>query len=114
MCAVVTRFVSSFFILIYFNISADKHTKSFQINQGKKIFNPLKIKHIKTTFFDSKYVALANKIANCRKDARARASARRVNRVDFRKILAGMLHFMEAAVSLPGAVTVDRGPLRDL
>ena len=61
-----------------YNISADKHTKSLREKQPKMMFNLLKIKYIKTTFFDLKDVVFVNKIADCRKSARARASTCRV------------------------------------
>ena len=37
-----------------------------------------------------------------------------MERVDFGEILARIVYFMEASVSFPRALTVDRGPLRDL
>ena len=52
------------------------------------MFNLLKIKYIKTTFFDLKDVVFVNKIADCRKSARDRASTWRVGRWIFWKILA--------------------------
>ena len=54
------------------------------------MFNLLKIKYIKTTFFDLKDVVFVNKIADCRKIAKPRASTRRVGRCEFWKILAGL------------------------
>ena len=52
------------------------------------MFNLLKIKYIKITFFDLKDVVFVNKIADCRKFAKPRASTRRVGRCEFWMILA--------------------------
>ena len=52
------------------------------------MFNLLKIKYIKITFFDLKDVVFVNKIADCRKIAKPRASTRRVGRWNFWEILA--------------------------
>ena len=52
------------------------------------MFNLLKIKYIKITFFDLKDVVFVNKIADCRKIAKPRVSTRRVGRCEFWKILA--------------------------
>ena len=52
------------------------------------MFNLLKIKYIKIIFFDLKDVVFVNKIADCRKIAKPRASTRRVGRCEFWKILA--------------------------
>ena len=68
--------------------SADKHTKSLREKQQQIMFNLLKIRNIKTTFFNLKDVVFVNKIADCRKSARARASTRRVGQWIFWKILA--------------------------
>lgn len=51
------------------------------------------------TYFDMKVAVFVNKIANCRKCATVRASARQVGWPDFWKILAGLVHLMEASAS---------------
>jgi len=50
-------------------------------------------------YFDSKAAVFVNKSANCRKSAKPRRSTRRVERLDFWKILAGRVHLMEASAS---------------
>ena len=54
------------------------------------MFNLLKIKYIKITFFDLKDAVSAMKIAYCKKCAKQKVCACRVGREGFWKILAGL------------------------
>lgn len=71
------------------------------------MFNLLKIKYIKITFFDLKDVVFVNKIADCRKIAKPRASTRRVGRCEFWKILAIVRSLARRRFRLAGKCSAD-------
>ena len=71
------------------------------------MFNLLKIKYIKITFFDLKDVVFVNKIADCRKIAKPQASTRRVGRCEFWKILAIVRSLARRRFRLAGKCSAD-------
>ena len=64
---IIYKFSFVFLHFLILNILACKITKLKQTNQACKIFNSLKIKMIKMTFFDMKDVVFVIKIVNCKK-----------------------------------------------